>query len=91
MLCKILVPEATWIYNGQTVIQPTANFHTIITPDGKASLRIDQVRPENAGEYKIRITNPKGLAEKSVRLDVICKSSENSRFYAIYALKYQVS
>ncbi|VDM30429.1 unnamed protein product, partial [Hydatigera taeniaeformis] len=64
-------PEVIWIYDGQTAIQPGANFHTIVTPDGKASLRIDQVRPEDTGEYKIRVTNPEGSVEKSARLDVI--------------------
>ncbi|EUB61841.1 Muscle M-line assembly protein unc-89 [Echinococcus granulosus] len=65
------MPEVTWIYNGQTAIQPSANFHPIVTPDGKASLRIDHVRPENAGEYKIRVTNQEGSVEKSARLDII--------------------
>ncbi|KAL5965329.1 Muscle M-line assembly protein unc-89, partial [Taenia solium] len=75
------MPKVTWIYNEQTVIQPSANFHPTVTPDGKASLRVDRIRPEDAGEYKIRITNPEGSAEKSARLDVIPFTIPSSTYW----------
>lgn len=46
----------------------------MMTPDGIASLHIDKTRLEDAGEYIVRVSNPVGMVEKIVRLDVTGKS-----------------
>lgn len=69
----LVAPEVTWVFNHETEIKPSTYFQPQLTPDGRATLRIEKVFPEDAGEYSVRVVNPVGVAEKSALLDVIRK------------------
>lgn len=68
----ILVFEVTWLHKGQE-IQQTESTHMMVAPDGVVSLHIDKARQEDAGDYTVRVSNPVGMTEKTVRLKVTGK------------------
>lgn len=67
------MPEITWIYNRQTIIQPSTNVQPTVTPDGNISLHIVKVGPENIGEYTMRASNSEGSVEETAKLNIKCK------------------
>ena len=76
------MPEITWIQNRQNIIQLSTNFRPTVTSDGKATLYIDKVRPEDAGEYTIRASNSEGSVEQTARLSVQCERP--MKYYFLY-------
>ncbi|VDN97244.1 unnamed protein product, partial [Rodentolepis nana] len=53
------MPEVTW-FRGSQEIRPTENTYVTMGPDGVASLHIEKARPEDAGDYTVRASNPAG-------------------------------
>lgn len=68
-------PQVQWFKDGMPIRQTEGlNFES--EPNGVMVLSIDKVRPENAGEYSIVVTNPLGEATSSCAVQVDDKETE---------------
>ncbi|VUZ42957.1 unnamed protein product, partial [Hymenolepis diminuta] len=56
--CQVVstsVFEVIWLHKRQE-IQQTESTHIMVAPDGVVSLHIDKARPEDAGDYTVRVS-----------------------------------
>lgn len=65
------LPDIEWRFNGSP-IQDGEIYH-IIPEQGKSTLMIPEVYPEDAGTYTVKAFNKYGEAQSSCVLDVIGK------------------
>ncbi|KAG1714523.1 Muscle M-line assembly protein unc-89 [Nymphon striatum] len=71
------VPEAKWTKDGED-IKPDDRIHLETSPDGKATLKIDEVKPEDAGKYELVASNEAGSIKSSAPVTVALKVEEPS-------------
>ncbi|CAH1967610.1 unnamed protein product [Acanthoscelides obtectus] len=63
------VPEVKWLKDGVPIRQ-SSNFHFEHHPDGRVALVVDSMRPENAGNYQIVVSNKLGEAMGEAKVGV---------------------
>ncbi|XP_054088791.1 obscurin [Zeugodacus cucurbitae] len=68
-------PEIKWIKNG-IALRSSACINFINNPNGLIGLSIDDVRPEDAGEYKCLIVNKEGEIEGTSNVTVLAEEKE---------------
>ncbi|XP_060519331.1 obscurin isoform X9 [Cylas formicarius] len=54
-------PDIKWFKDGVPV-RPSSNVHLETRPDGRVALIVDEMKPENAGKYELKISNKLGEA-----------------------------
>ncbi|KAL1518226.1 hypothetical protein ABEB36_001883 [Hypothenemus hampei] len=54
-------PEIKWFKDG-IPIRPSSNVHFENHPDGRVSLIVDEMKPDNAGHYELKVINKLGEA-----------------------------
>ncbi|CAE1290797.1 TTN [Acanthosepion pharaonis] len=83
------LPDIEWRFNGSP-IQDGEIYH-IIPEQGKSTLMIPEVYPEDAGTYTVKAFNKYGEAQSSCVLDVIEFSDEEEVVAAEAATKIQAA
>lgn len=71
-------PEIQWLKDGKPISDPRLKVET--KPDGTTTLKIDNVKPEDAGEYAIVAKNDQGENKSSAPVTVNSKSTVSSVF-----------
>lgn len=62
-------PEVKWFKDG-IPIRPTQNINFINQPGGIIGLVVDALRPEDAGQYEVKVTNRLGEATGTAAVEV---------------------
>ncbi|XP_018567720.1 obscurin isoform X4 [Anoplophora glabripennis] len=62
-------PEIKWLKDGIPV-RPSSNVHTENYPDGRVALVVDIMKPDNAGNYQLIVSNKLGEAVGEAKVEV---------------------
>lgn len=62
-------PEIKWLKDGVPV-RPSSNVHLENYPDNRVALVVDIMKPENAGNYQLIVSNKLGEATGAAKVEV---------------------
>lgn len=71
------IPTLKWLHNGEEIKPSAQNAKMVQNPDGTACLIIENVRPQDAGEYQVVATNEIGAIASKAKLSVAPKSDDS--------------
>lgn len=69
-------PEVQWLKDGEPVV-PSDHVKLTQEPDGTVALEMDEVRPEDAGHYKVQANNDKGQVASETDVETQPKGDDS--------------